>query len=458
MRGRGLGCILLAALVPFPLASSAAGAATPQRVTIGTGSGHLSYPDAQATLKLRPGDTLCIAPGKYTGLALGNLAGTAEAPITVTCDPETLFTTATPQPNDFPHIAYVRFEGFRYIGYNSSCMRITGNSHHVAFKDFVIKDASGYCFHVYDPKKVFDGTRESTFHDFKWENVTIDGKVNGHAITNTDYNISAMRSVALDFEIVGCTFRRFDNTKQAFGAICLDKCFNLRVHGCSFSDMGMARSPIGHNICIGGSGTFTVYANRFTRQWANDVRMFPMKLNALGYNGPDAACRFYNNISWEKRKYPMYEHNRLKQADLDASRGYFSHAASEVCFNTLYRSRRAADSGDPYVGVLADIYGPDVIVKHNLIIEPEADAPFDPKRDYVCHLGAGPQTGLVIENNLVCRTWAEAGLGDTETFTPTATSRARDAATGRIPYITQDHYGNNRYAGPAADFGAVESR
>lgn len=429
-----------------------------QRVTIGTGSGHLSYPDAQAALKLRPGDTLYIAPGKYSGLALGNLAGSVEAPITVTCDPGAMFTTPTPQPNDFPNISHVRFESFRFETYNSSCMRITGNSHHVLFKSFLIKDASGYCFHVYDPKKVFDGTRESTFHDFKWENVTIDGKVNGHAITNTDYSLSSMKSVALDFEIVGCAFRHFDNTKQAFGAICLDKCFNLRVHGCSFSDMGIARSPIGHNICIGGSGTFTVYNNRFTRQWANDVRMFPMKLNALGYNGPDAVCRFYNNISWEKRKYPMYEHNHVRQDDLDKWGGYLSRTASEVCFNTLYRSRRAADSGDPYCATLADIYGPDVTVKHNLVIEPEADAPFDPKRDYVYHPGAGPQKGLVVENNLVFRTWAAAGLVDTETFAPGERSPARDAATGRVGYITKDHYGNDRYAGAAADVGAVERR
>jgi len=188
------------------------------------------------------------------------------------------------------------------------------------------------------------------------------------------------------------------------------------------------------------------------------VRMFPMKLNALGYNGPDAVCRFYNNISWEKRKYPMYEHNHVRQADIDKSGGYFSRTASEVCFNTLYRSRRAADSGDPYCGMLADIYGPDVTVKHNLVIEPEADASFDPKRDYVYHLGAGPQKGLVIENNLVFRTWAEAGLVDTETFTPGATSPVLDAATGRIPYLTTDHYGSDRYAGAAADIGAVERR
>ncbi len=432
-------------------------AAEPQRIVIGTGSGHLHYPDAQAALKLHPGDTLCIAPGKYSGLSLGNLSGTADQPITVTCDASTIFTTTTPQPNDFPNIAFVRFENFRYETYNSTCMRISGDSHDVLFKNFLIKDASGYCFHVYDAKKVFDGARASTFYNFKWENVVVDGKVNGTAITNVDYNIGNMKSVALDFEIVKCSFRHFDNSVQAFAAITMEKCFNLRVHECTFSDIGMAKSPIGHNVCIVGSGYFHVYNNRFTRQWANDVRIFPMKLNALGYNGPDAVNRFYNNISWEKRKYPMYEHNHVRQADIDKAAPYLSRTGSEIYFNTLYRSRRAADSGDPYVATLADIYGPDVTVKHNLVIEPEADVPFDPKRDYVYHLGAGKQTGLVVENNLVLRDWAAAGLVDTETFTPTAASPARDAATGRVSYILKDHYGNDRYQGAAADIGAVEA-
>src|SRR5208282_554300 len=88
-------------------------AAAPHRVNIGNGSGYLRYDDAQTTLKLRPGDTLYVNPGAYSGFSLGNLSGTAADPITVTCDPETVFTTAVPQPNDFANIAHVRFENFR---------------------------------------------------------------------------------------------------------------------------------------------------------------------------------------------------------------------------------------------------------------------------------------------------------------------------------------------------------
>ena len=152
----------------------------------------------------------------------------------------------------------------------------------------------------------------------------------------------------------------------------------------------------------------------------------------------------------------MYEHNHVRQADIDKSSGYLSRTASEVCFNTLFRSRKAASSGDPYCATLVDVYGPDVTIKHNLVIEPEVDVPFDPSRNYVYHLGAGPQSGLTVDNNRVFPTWTEAGLTDTETFMPTETSPAIDAAIGRIGYITEDHYHQDRYQGAAADLGAVE--
>jgi hypothetical protein len=418
----------------------------------------LRYADAQAALKLQPGDTLYINPGSYSGLSLGNLSGAAARPITVKCDPQTVFTTAVPQANEFPNVAHLRFENFRFEKYNSTCMTINGKSHDLLFKNFNISDASGYCFHVYDAAKVFDGSKESAFYNFKWEDMVVDGKTNGAAICNSNYNLGNLRSVLLDFEIYRCTFRHFDNSVQGFPVIGLERCFNLDVRECVFSDIGMAKSPIGHNVCICVAGYVHAHGNRFTRQWANDARVWPMKLNALGYNGPDAVNRFYNNISWEKRKYPMYEQNRVPQADLDKCSGYFSPAASEIYFNTLYRSRKAADSKDPYCGTLVDVYSPDVTIKHNLVIEPEVDAPFDPQKNYVCHLGTGPQPGVTADNNLVLRTWAEAGLADTKTFMPSRGSLARDAATGRIDYISKDHYNNERYAGAAADLGAVEAQ
>ena len=80
----------------------------------------------------------------------------------------------------------------------------------------------------------------------------------------------------------------------------------------------------------------------------------------------------------------------------------------------------------------------------------------DGTRNYVYHLGTGPQPGLTVDNNLVFGTWAEAGLVDTKTFMPSDKSPVKNAATGRIGYIIKDHYNHDRYVGAIADVGAVE--
>ena len=92
------------------------------------------------------------------------------------------------------------------------------------------------------------------------------------------------------------------------------------------------------------------------------------------------------------------------------------------------------------------------------MIEPEADTSFDPARNYVYQLGAGPQRGLVAENNLMFRTLEQAGLADTTSFMPVASSPAKDATTDRVDYISSDHYRRERFVGPAADVGAVENQ
>lgn len=425
-------------------------------VTIGTGSGMLDYPTAQATLKLEPGDVLFIAPGTYLGLSLGNLAGTAAAPITVTCDPKTTFTSPGGRSDTFTNLSFVTFEGFR-IDHGSPWV-ISGASHDLRFSRFVA--TKSFCFRPYDAAKVFNGTKDSAFYNFTWEDCSFgedDAPFDGSAISSTDWQpVSNLKSVQLDFEISRCTFKNFDFGTSAGTVISMSKCFNLKVHDCTFSNIGYSKFIVGHDVVIGGSGYFKISNNTFSRQWANDVRMYPMKLHALGYDGPDAVTTFFNNISFEKRKYPVFEQNGIPRDDLAKSSGYFSVGASEVCFNTVFRSRRGTMTSDPYRGVLVDVYGPDVVIKNNLLIEPECDAPFDPARNYVYLLGAGPQTGIVADGNLVCRTWKEAGLIDQLKFVPSTTSPAKDAAKGRIEVITKDHDGRDRYVGASADVGAVE--
>jgi hypothetical protein len=56
-------------LVVLGILPGFAGEAPRPPVTIGAGSGHLRYLDAQAALKLQPGDTLLTRPGRRFGRA-----------------------------------------------------------------------------------------------------------------------------------------------------------------------------------------------------------------------------------------------------------------------------------------------------------------------------------------------------------------------------------------------------
>ncbi len=115
----------------FLFGSSFGAEAARQPVLIGNGSGQLRYPDAQATLKLQPGDTLYISPGNYSGVSLGNLSGSDNNPITVLCDSNAVFTTREPQANEFRNLAYLRFENFRLVSGFHHPER-SGNSRHRA--------------------------------------------------------------------------------------------------------------------------------------------------------------------------------------------------------------------------------------------------------------------------------------------------------------------------------------
>ena len=358
-------------------------------VNIGTGSGEIVYATAQATLNLLPGDTVYIRPGTYASLQLSGITGAAAAPITVKADPGAFFTTTINHPNTVRDLAYVVFDGLKYVNYNGPAMRIQGASHDVTFSNG--RSTSGGGFIVYDSAKVFNGTKDSAFYNFKWQNWTFFSAT----INNSDWQpVSNLISLWLDFEISHCTFAHYDASHAPVVPIDANKAFNLQVHDCTFSDVGVAASPVGHGVCIGLQGYAKIYNNRFTRQWADDVREFPLKLNAPGYNGADAVTRFYNNISREKRKYAMFEHNQgIAQSVLDDSKGYLSRTSAEIYFNTLYRSRKVN-----YTAPLVDITPPNITIRYNLIVEPECDAAWIPQYD------RAPDSALQFRQKLcLCR-------------------------------------------------------
>ena len=282
----------------------------------------------------------------------------------------------------------------------------------------------------------------------------MDGKTNGAAICNSNYSLANMISVLLDFEIYRCTFRHFDNTRA----------------GLPGHRPGAVLQPAGPRVQLQRHrhGPFAHRPQRLHLRRRLSPRPRQPLHAAMGQRRPRVAHEAQRpGLQRAGRREPLLQQHQLGEAEVPHVRaeprpaGRYRQVARAIfparvprSISTRFTGRgRRPTARTPIAVRLVDVYGPDVTIKHNLVIEPEADAPFDATHNYVYHLGSGPQPGLGVDNNLVFRTWAEAGLVDTKTFLPSANSPARDAATGRIGYITKDHYNHQRYVGPAADVG-----
>jgi hypothetical protein len=283
-------------------------------VTIGTGSGLLEYPNAQATLKLDPGDTLMIAPGTYLGSVAGQpCRHPGGAHHRDQRSAHRLHLSRRAKRHLRQYLAFVHFEGFRID--KGSPWVFTGASHDLLLQE--VRRHQGLLLPTPTtaercsmaprraPSTISPG-RTAAFGDSQ-------GPFDGSAISSTDW------SAGLEPQIGPARFRDLalhvhqHRLRHDLGwrRVSMDRCFNLKIHDCTFSNIGYSKFIVGHDAAIAGSGYFKVYNNTFSHHWANDVRMFPMKLNALGYDGKDAVSSYYNNISFEKRKYPIFEQNSI---------------------------------------------------------------------------------------------------------------------------------------------------
>ena len=264
MCGRSVLCVAAAAL-----ALTLTQAALAKTVTVGSGSGFLSYPNAQATLNLAAGDTLYINAGTYSGLSIGNLAGTQAAPITVQCRPERgLHHDDATSPTSSSNLAFVTFRGLPLRELLHALPAVHRRQPRRAVQELPHDEHRAITASASTTRRWSSTARRrarsTTSSGRTWSSTAPRA---ARPSSTQNYSISDMTSMLLDFEIVDCTFSHFDYTTQSLVDLAFDKCFNLKVHDCTFSDIGMParrlRQPHGHDR---GSGYGQVYNNDFARR------------------------------------------------------------------------------------------------------------------------------------------------------------------------------------------------
>jgi len=133
-----------------------------------------------------------------------------------------------------------------------------------------------------------------------------------------------------------------------------------------------------------------------------------MKLNALGYNGLMPSTVSATISVGRSGNIRCYEHNQVSRTAIDNS----SDTSREPPRKSIQHAvpiTKAASSKDPTWPPWWT-YMARVTIKHNLIIEPEADLPFDPARNHVITLARARNEACWAENNLVFGTLEQSGL------------------------------------------------
>lgn len=256
-----------------------------------------------------------------------------------------------------------------------------------------------------------------------------------------------------DVEISNCTFDHYYSIVSGPSVyINCNNTWGIDIHHNTFQNMGGVVSPVGHGVLINYdiAGSVFVHHNIFgPNNFGNDVR--GKNAGLLGYTKYDSVCRFYNNISYDKRKYPILENQRVVDGDSTTLAPYVHRRKGTAIWNnTIYNISR-----DSYIAVIYDCYLTDSLEVKNNVLVMIRDSTWASSNVRVFSPSNGAVAFVDTAKNKLVELWPNAGLSDSTTFTPTTTGILYNAGTTVPAYITTDFYGNPRSNG-APDIGAVE--
>ena len=419
---------------------------------------HYTWPASVRNIQLAPanlagrdiileaGDTLYIPAGKYAQLGMRKLHGAPGKPIVIIFKDSCIFTT--PQnlfDNYIGDCSFIQFRHLRAVDYKSNFHRFVSEVHDIAWIDCQWrKNLSGYLFEMQDKSKVFDGSKASTYYNFRWENCLVEDLRDGAFIRAINSaQPGSLSNVCLNFVFVRCTFDRFVSSGLPSVPLNFDFAFALVIDRCRFSNIGVVEKPVGHGAAITFWGYAFISNNLFgENNFADDVRCSPIQLKLEGYFGANAEVRCWNNISREKRKYGMFEINQSPGIQIvPVSGGRLMLAKTQIWNNTLYRSRKA-----DYVAPLVDAYASDITIGNNLVIEPEIDDKFVTASadKYIVHYGTGGLERITLIGNRSFAKLNQAGVRTSSDLSPLPGSNLINNLSSSPVWITTDINGRKK--------------
>lgn len=348
-----------------------------KKVFVGTGSGIINYPTAQATLNLKDDDTVVINPGKYKLMNFQNITASPGHKIYITNGGAVEF--SDPSPSTFGNLTNVevRGDGVSGIDYGFYIhdvikgIYVTTNLTSVTFSYIKMVNVADYGIYMSNPSHVYDGTNNpnSLYYDihflhFQASNLKISFLQLGSYTRIADDGVVNM---ARKIEFAWSTIEYANE----LDLIRLNKVMDANVHHNVFRHLGLTDFRHSGMIYLYGNGA--VHHNYFGDYWGTGVRAHTFSFDTVG------TVSVYNNIFVNSRKYSGVE-TMCFTGDLQFAP--YVHYSNFKIYNNTFGNLSAAD----FDAAMVDVYdgaGGTIEIKNNLGFNIERDLPYDPKRNYI---------------------------------------------------------------------------
>ena len=418
-----------------------------KKIYVGTGSGFIDYPTAQATLNLHDDDTVMINPGKYKNMNFKNITASPGHKIYIMNSGQVEFND--PQPSTFSNLTNVEIRGDGTPGidfgfYMHDLIRgiyIDGTMTSVYFSYIKMVNIADYSIFFYNPSLVYNGTNNSNslFYDIKFLHFSVYNimtsflQMGVYTRIVDDGLINMMRKL----EVAYCTV---DYTDQE-DVLHLDKVVDANIHHNRFSHLG--KNDFRHTGIVYLYGNGDVHHNYISDYWGSGVRAHGFSLDAVG------AINIYDNIMVNSRKYSAVEAQITPE---DITYSPYMHYCNYKIYNNTFGNLSAYDWNCSMIATY-DAVGGTIEIKNNLGFNIQRDKPYDPAWNYVFQQlnVTKPDTA----NNLYSPNYLNLGLANDTSCMLSVNSPAIDKGLS-LGLVTDDIDGIVRPQGTAFDIGARE--
>jgi hypothetical protein len=439
--------------------------------TYPTGNSNINVTNSTFGATLNAGDTVFIPPlnGGWRSFSATSLSSGVVGGYIIIYWQSALGAYLTPnsggqlQANFLTSCAGVKIMNMNMSDNTDVLWRLQGYSSYIWLDSCIFRGMNGMGNIYVGSFANFAGDTTKMFHHWRISRTIFDSLYttttgSGVAIpigANATSGVPAGNGFWRDIEIDHCLFDHYTSATGSSNYISAIITFNLKIHDCIFRNLSNgAPNPVGHASCINvGTDLFNIYNNVFgPYNFGNDARTKSADLP--GYGGLyEGRSIFNNNISYDKRKYPVLE---SQVADTTNVGLYVRPRTSPICLNITAYGLAVGIGNSPYQACVVDCYNNDTVTLKNCIYTVLRDTFWTCNLNKLIDVATTPIGFYDTASNRMVQFFQNSGIADSVTYPPIKGGILYGTGVAYPAYITKDIYGTPVPQNGRVDIGAVE--